>query len=57
MRRNVGFTMFRLNNADDLAPACYTGSRIVRAPGILKTGRLTAHHFGWSLSASLARYI
>src|ERR1035438_3753284 len=31
MRRNVGFTMFRLNNADDLAPAYYTGSRVVRA--------------------------
>jgi hypothetical protein len=46
-----------LNNTDDLAPAYYTGSRIVRAPGILKAGRLTAHHFGWSLSASLARYI
>jgi hypothetical protein len=23
--------MFRLNNADDLAPAYYTGSRVVRA--------------------------
>jgi hypothetical protein len=32
LRRSVGFTMFHLNNTDDLAPAYYTGSRIVRAP-------------------------
>ena len=31
-RQNVGFTMFRLNNADDLAPAYYTGSRLIRVP-------------------------
>jgi hypothetical protein len=30
-RRDVGFTMFPLNSADDLAPAYYTGSRVVRA--------------------------
>src|SRR5262245_16306922 len=26
-RRDVGFTMFRSNSGDDLAPAYYTGSR------------------------------
>src|SRR5271168_3449422 len=54
-RRNVGFIMFRLNNADDLAPAS--------APAVVlsvrldtESKRLTAYRFGRSLSASLARY-
>ncbi len=31
-RRNDGLTMFRSNRVNDLAPACYTGSRGVRVP-------------------------
>ena len=31
-RRDVGFTMFRSNSGDDLAPAYYTGSRLIRVP-------------------------
>jgi hypothetical protein len=38
MRRSIGFTMFRLNSVDDLAPTCYTGSHIVRAPAYWRQG-------------------
>jgi len=57
MRRNVGFTMFRSNSDDDLAPAYYTGSRSDPCARTLKADNLTAYRFGGSLSAPLALYI
>jgi len=43
MRRNVGFTMFRSNSDDDLAPAYYTGSRSDPCARTLKADNLTAY--------------
>jgi hypothetical protein len=53
----LGLPCFARTARDDLAPAYYTGSRSDPCARTLKTGSLTAYHFGWSLSAPLAPYI
>jgi heme O synthase-like polyprenyltransferase len=50
----LGLPCFARTARDDLAPAYYNGSRSDPCARTLKTGSLTAHHFGWSLSAPLA---
>ena len=52
----MGLPCFVQAVMDELAPASAPAAVCPRAR-ILKSGILTAHRFGWSLSASLARHI
>ena len=54
-RRDVGFTMFRSSDMDELAPAS-TPAVVMSVCSKLEVEQPTACRFGWSLSASLARY-
>src|SRR5882762_3074268 len=53
----LGFTMFRSSSDERFSPCLLHRQSSGPCACMLKTSDLTAYRFGWSLSASLARYI